>query len=497
MAQLVTDPDILAKLNGGEPKKVIDPSILAKLDGASDSSPKPESVTSDVAKTAASMPERFGAGIAMALPNIVNQAVAGPQYLGRGIAENVDKAIGIDPQPRGEIWQPFYSSEDVLQKLPEPLRPHTPTTLAGHATDELGNILSQIVGAKSNAEKGATIKNVAGKIGESGLLKDEASGGNIGAAIKSGAKNIGEGVGTMKTGFNARSSEALEQGIKAMEGEASNHFAAMKGVGVSPEISVKVFDHIDKAVRENREIDPDLHKDYVNVIERMKEKAKAGMTLGQIHNQRKLLRDVETKNYLSNKPVADVARQAIDAMDEALETAKHKGGSAEGAKGVQGMQNGIAKWAEARKFETVANIINKSQGDPNKLKNAFKSLLNNKKQMRGFTKEEKALIKEASENTNAESLMSMAGKMGIGVNKGVAGNTIPWLPFVTTFYAHSATPYMAALTAGGTGAKYGQKLMARGKAENVLKAIENRNKVKPISPSMGMSMDDFLSLQNP
>src|ERR1700722_15364263 len=33
MAQLVTDSDILAKLNGGEPKQVTDPAILAKLDG--------------------------------------------------------------------------------------------------------------------------------------------------------------------------------------------------------------------------------------------------------------------------------------------------------------------------------------------------------------------------------------------------------------------------------------------------------------------------------
>lgn len=493
MAQLVTDPDILEKLNGA-PKKVTDPSILAKLNG--EEIQKPESALLDSAKTIASMPERFGANVAMALPNIINQAVAGPQYLGRGVAENVDKAIGIDSQPRGDVWQPFYGSEDVLQELPKPLRPHTPTTVAGQATDVLGNVLAQIAGGKSNKEQGATIKNIASKIGESGILKDETSGGNLGETIKSGAKNIGEEVGTMKTGFNARSSEALEQAIKTKEADASNHFASMNGIGIPPEIAVKVFEHIDKSVRENREIDPDLHKDYVSVIERMKEKAQAGMTLGQIHNQRKLLRDVETKNYLNNKPVADVARQAIDAMDEALETAKQKGGSKEGSEGVQGMQNGIAKWAEARKFETVANIINKSQGDPNKLKNAFKALLNNKKQMRGFTTEERALIKAASENTGAESLMSTAGKMGIGINKGVSGNTIPWLPFVTTFYSHAATPYMAALTAGGTGAKYGQKLMARGKAENVLKAIDSRNKVRPIVPSMGMPMDDFISLQS-
>lgn len=124
---------------------------------------KPDTVAQDVAKTAASVPERFGAGVAMALPNLVNTAVAGPQYLGRGIAENVDKLIGVEPQPRGKIWQPVYSSEEVLQKLPEPLRPHVPTTLAGEATDFAGNLLAQTAAGKSGKFMEGnpnTIKNI-------------------------------------------------------------------------------------------------------------------------------------------------------------------------------------------------------------------------------------------------------------------------------------------------------------------------------------------------
>lgn len=294
-------------------------------------------------------------------------------------------------------------------------------------------------------------------------------------------KNISSGVGTLKSGYSARSPEALEGAIKGMENQAGQHFSTMKGVGISPEISTRIFDHIDKAVREEREIDPDLHADYVKTIERMKEKAKAGMTLQQMHLQRQLLRDVETKNFLNNKPVASVARKAIDAMDEALETAKHKGGSQEGAVGVQGMQSGIAKWAQARKFESVANVIQRSQGDPNKLKSGFTTLLNNKKQMRGFTPEEKAAIKAASENSSAEGLMKMMGKFGFDISQARSGgNTLPWLAGFGAHMAGASTPALGGLAAVGTGAKYGQKLAARGKAENVLNAIENRQ----ISPTI-------------
>lgn len=124
-----------------------------------------ESSTSDVAKTVASMPERFGAGVAMALPNIIDQAVAGPQMLYRGMTGREH-----DDSP---LWEPFYSSEDFLQSMPGALRPHTPTTVAGKAVDAAGNVLSQLVAGKSPESKIPSIVNP--KI--ESLVKSESSGG--------------------------------------------------------------------------------------------------------------------------------------------------------------------------------------------------------------------------------------------------------------------------------------------------------------------------------
>lgn len=167
--------------------------------------PKPESAAMDVAKTAASLPERFGVGILMGLPNIVNQAVAGPQYLGRGIAENVDKAIGIDPQPRGEIWQPYIGSEEALQKLPEPLRPHVPTTAAGEATDLVGNLAAQVALGKP-AQTAGVAKTALSKLGAvtKPFLQDESSTGPTGQAIRHPLDTVTKIVGSAtKAGVNA------------------------------------------------------------------------------------------------------------------------------------------------------------------------------------------------------------------------------------------------------------------------------------------------------
>ena len=146
------------------------PAVPFKLPGAkdADSADKPESALADVAKTAASLPERVAAGGVMALPNILNQAVAGPQELYRGLTGREH-----DDSP---LWEPFYSSEDFLQSMPGALRPHTPTTAAGQATDLVGNLVTQVALGKEglNPKVGpAAIKSLA----EPRIAKDESSGG--------------------------------------------------------------------------------------------------------------------------------------------------------------------------------------------------------------------------------------------------------------------------------------------------------------------------------
>lgn len=76
--------------------------------------------------------ERGVAGTAMILPDILNQAVAGPQMLYRGLTGR--------EHDNSAMWQPFYSSEDVLQKLPSELRPHDAQTIAGKIAGFMGGL---------------------------------------------------------------------------------------------------------------------------------------------------------------------------------------------------------------------------------------------------------------------------------------------------------------------------------------------------------------------
>lgn len=93
--------------------------------------------------------ERGAASVPFVIPNLINGMVAGPQYLGRGVAENFDKLIGVEPRPRGELWQPFYGSEDALQALPPELRPHDPQTIAGHVAGFAGGLVGGVGALKA------------------------------------------------------------------------------------------------------------------------------------------------------------------------------------------------------------------------------------------------------------------------------------------------------------------------------------------------------------
>ena len=84
----------------------------------------------DVAKTIPSTVQRGVAGAVMTLPNLLNLAAAGPQYLYQGVKDTVQG----NPTNRGfEPWKPLYSSEDALQMLPEPLKAYDPQKATGKA----------------------------------------------------------------------------------------------------------------------------------------------------------------------------------------------------------------------------------------------------------------------------------------------------------------------------------------------------------------------------
>jgi len=297
----------------------------------------------------------------------------------------------------------------------------------------------------------------------------------IGGTLVKGAKNVAEGAGTMKEGWHARTPEVLQQATENIANEGDASFKAMRDAGVSlkPELATALTRHMQKSVEEMGVLSPKIHGDTISILKQMSQESQKGMSVDRLHQYRKLLRGAQNKELRAgNNEGAKAAGNALEALDEAVETVKVKGGSAEGSKALSAMQNGIKTWAKMRKFDTISDAIERSQGDPDKLKTALKKIYDSPKLSRGFTKEEMAALKEAKENTTGESLLKMAGKFGFDLSKGVQGNRAPFWTGVGVHLMGAPSPEVIAATGAGTAARYGQKLMARGKAERLLKTIE-------------------------
>jgi len=309
-------------------------------------------------------------------------------------------------------------------------------------------------------------------------------------AIK-GAEKVGEGIDLLKEGWMARTPEALANATENMAKEGHSSFEAMRksGVSLNPQLATALTKHMQGEVEKMGVLNPKIHGDTISILKQMSNESKSGMSVDKLHQYRKLLRGAEKKELRAgNDEGALAAQNALHALDEAVETVKVKSGPGEGAAALQSMQSGIKTWAKMRKFDTISDAVERSLGDPDKLKTALKKIYDSAKLHRGFTKEEMSALKEASVNSTPESLLKMVGKFGFDVSKGVAGNKAPFWTGVGAHLMGAPSPEILAVTTAGTGARYAQKLAARAKAERLLNAIE---KGSPSEEAIGASTAPF------
>lgn len=298
----------------------------------------------------------------------------------------------------------------------------------------------------------------------------------VGGAAAKGAESMAAGGKTLAEGYKARSPEELQKISQGLGDESGQHYAQMRasGVRIIPEKSKQIAVDLRKELMSSGKLNEHLHGGTLKILNDMQKDSSKGFDVEDLDQYRRRFSEIITKSRLTgNQEDAFKAGEAIDAIDEQFSNLKRGDAPKEAVDAINSLKKGQEIWAKKKKFEAVSDIVQRSNGDPNRMKALFEQLLNNKKKMRGFTKDERALIKAASENTTAEGLMKMVGKLGITIGSGRAaatGNVLPALEMMWGMMGHGIGGGTAVTL--GTAAKYGQKLAAQAKAEKVLKAIE-------------------------
>ena len=135
--------------------------------------------------------------------------------------------------------------------------------------------------------------------------------------------------------------------------------------------------------------------------------------------------DLISKNTELGKLNADGYKimKAQDALRETIETAKPS--QVQGAKaGFDKLKEGRKLWSRMMKLRDIERIIERAQlmeQPATGIKSGFRTLLNNPKRMRGFTKLEKKLIKQAAETGALDEGLRTMGSRLIGIGGVVSG----------------------------------------------------------------------------
>ena len=417
--------------------------------------------------TWANMPARLLAGAGGGLIKAgVGGIQAGAQALG---ADEVAQAAGRVTQDINQNLERMGTAAQVGgfvgEVAPYVALPAAAPTLAGRIA----------LGAAGGSAQGALQAQETPDMKQRGqsALKGAAIGAFAPVALAGVGKAItgtSKAVKSIKSGVMARGVDELDEAATALREQANNTYAAMRqaNVVVKPERMAKVADDIETAVRSVGDLDPEVHKKTLSVVQGFKDKASKGaLSLEQIDLSRQLMKEV------AGGFDADAmrARKAIEALDDAVLGIGAKDIQSGAAEGVGLLKQARKEYAQRMKFETVSEIVQKAEGDPQKLQTAAKNFLANKKKTRGFTGEERRAIADLANRGGVSGVLRLAGTFGFDP-KGLLRNQLSGVALgagaATTIGALPA----AGIAALGTGARQLEKFVSRGKAENLLQTIE-------------------------
>lgn len=308
-----------------------------------------------------------------------------------------------------------------------------------------------------------------------------------GAAIKSAS----QGVRNMVTGAKARGVEQLDEALAAIRQQASQSYKKMRDVGaVIKKDEVKnIAATLDNAMSEAGPAIKELHRPTLAILDSIKKAAKKGnMGLGEVDKYRSVLGRIAANKMDGENSYR--ATKLLQALDDSLDDLGESAFLAGDRSALKALKQGRREFSRAKKFETVATIIKKSDGDANYLKRELKKLLDNPKKLRGFNQNEISALKEASSLSFGEGSMKMLGKFGFDLGSSRIGNTALPVVGAGASYAAGSGGLAAVVPTAGTAARYGQKALARGKAEKLLQAIESGTSTAPArtafhNPSVG------------
>jgi hypothetical protein len=444
---------------------------------------------------------------------VSDQALQGATFgLGNRLSAALAAGVqsGIDGKPFSENY--IRAREVGTERLQEEFRQNPKTAIVANLAGGLatggigagtkaggavanslrtGEILGKDLGIAGRAIKGGLAGAASGaaygggtaaygKTGE-GAGSGAISGALVGGALPVAGAVLSDVANTAKDaikGAFAKSPEAVQDSATALLKKGGDLYNQMRQAGavLNPSSSNGLLSTVDAAIKQQKFI-PALNPKTTAIIDDLTETIRNNngqIGLDELDQYRRMLGRIgNTEDGVS----AGAARKAIDNIVDNLQGHNLASGD---QRAISLLQQGRQQYKQASKFDDIADIIAKADGDANKIKAGLTRFWKNDDNIRGWSKAEIATLKEAARTSGTEKLLKMGGKFGIDLGSSLnVGNSIG--PVVGYGIGGGAAPVV------GTVARLAQKGAARGKAQNLLNVLEGTvQPAKAMTPFTGL-----------
>lgn len=403
------------------------------------------------------------------------------QVTGKGVAGLANDVVGegisaITPEPVKQVGR------DVLNYVAS-----TPVgDVARSAIQKYDSIAQEHPRAARNIESVANIGAAVGSLvsGEGAAVAAKSVGeislSKAGTVVDAVANLIKDAAKFTKLGFQARDVEALQGVAQDIKASGSRAYQAMRDSGAvfKPEAGQGVINNIDTVLKDDGITNAGLHGKTLSVLNDLKAEATNGdLELEKLDQYRQLFGQVAGNRTPDNLQDARKASIVIDAIDKTVDGMKDTDLVNGSRDAIDALKLGRKEWQRSRKFEAITDIVNKADGDANYLKRELKKFAENPKKTRGWSPDEVSALNDAASLSGVEGVAKMLGKFGFDFGNSRIGSGVGALVGAGAGGASLGGAGAIIAPVVGTVARQGQKLIGRGKVEELLKVIENGGKV--------------------
>jgi len=428
---------------------------------------------------------------------------------GAAIGQSIGEFIGTRPDTEQYFSDIYTSQRDAniaLQKQAE--EQNKGSYISGQITGALAPaIMSPSTGLGTWAGKGGLgsriVKNAAisalpagiyGANKETGGIEDKAKAalsyavpaaalggalpvlGSVGKSALGGTKNIIKGIGARGEDAISEALGAIKEGSRSLYSVADN-----AGVLAKPDAVQPLLNDLASVVKNKDIASQKLYSSTLGAIKDLGDDIAAGNTgLMTLDRHRQILGNLAKDITNPNKAQeAEAAGRAIGFIDDFIDNLTPDKLLSGDDTAVQALKAARSEWAKSKRFEKIGQIITGAANDANKLKRDLEKFRTNPKNTLGWSDAELEALKQASTQTTGEGVLKLLGKFGFDLGGGRAvGNTaLPVISGLASGIGAGSTGIGALVPVVGTAARSGQKALASGKAENLLRVIEQGGKI--------------------